>query len=197
MAQAELAREMEAQFDRFVATELPFSHVDSHLHMHVNPAVFDLLLPLAVQYGACGLRLPRDDLWLALGYSRRGAGTKVAWAIVFAWLCHRCVRVLGTSSGSRPRDRPLAVTHRVYGLMQTGQMQEAYVVRLLHRLQVPTAELYFHPSTVAGNEPLGPNPEDLTALLSPAVRQVIQERNLDLVTYPTLQQSNSLRQMRR
>jgi hypothetical protein len=70
--------------------------------------------------------------------------------------------------------------------MQTGQMQEAYVVRVLQQLDIPTAELYFHPSTQLGDEPLGPNPGDLATLLSPAVREVIQDRGLHLATYPTL-----------
>jgi hopanoid biosynthesis associated protein HpnK len=176
--QEELAQELTAQFERFAATGLPLSHVDGHLHMHVHPTVFKLLLPLAEQYGATGLRLPRDDFWFALGYDRRYAGTKVGWAISFGLLCRWCL--------GRLRNHHLIVTHRVYGLMQTGQMQEAYVVNLLRRLEVPTAELYFHPSTEPGDEVLGPNPGDLATLLSPTVQQVIQERGLRLATYPTL-----------
>jgi len=180
-AREELAREMTAQFERFAATGLPLSHVDGHMHMHVHPTVFNLLVPLAEQYGARGVRLPRDDLWLALGYDRRQAGTKAAWAITYALLCRWCLR--------RIRDSRLAVTHRVYGLMQTGQMQEAYVVRVLRRLSVPTAELYFHPATEPSGEVLGPNPGDLAALLSPAVRRVIEERGLRLATYADLTQT--------
>jgi hopanoid biosynthesis associated protein HpnK len=176
--QQELAREISAQFECFAATGLPLSHMDGHFHMHVHPTVFQLLLPLAEQYGAAGLRLPRDDFWFALGYDRRHTGTKVGWAISFGLLCRWCL--------GRLRDRSLAVTHRVYGLMQTGLMQEAYVVNLLRRLEVPTAELYFHPSTDPVSEFLGPNPGDLATLLSPAVRHVIQERGLRLATYPTL-----------
>jgi hopanoid biosynthesis associated protein HpnK len=179
-AQQELSRELTAQFDRFAATGLPLTHVDSHLHMHMHPTVFNLLLPLAEQYGAKGLRLPRDDLWLSLCYDRRRAGTKAAWATVFGLLSRWCL--------GRLRDCHLAVTQRVYGLMQSGQMQEAYVVKLLRCLKVPTAELYFHPATVAGGEDLGPNPGDLATLLSPTVRQVIQERGMRLATYPTLKE---------
>ena len=180
----ELARELAAQFERFAATGLRLSHVDGHLLMHVIPTVFDLLLPLAEQYGACGLRLPRDDFWQAVRYDRRQAATKAAWAIVFSLLCRRCVKRL---DARRPNGQNrLAVTHRVYGLMQSGQMQEAYVVNLLRSLNVSSAELYFHPTIAPASETLGPNPGDLATLLSPTVRQVIQERELRLATYPTL-----------
>jgi hypothetical protein len=70
--------------------------------------------------------------------------------------------------------------------MQSGCMEEAYVLKLLRRLNAPTAELYFHPSNTLRTEALGPNPDDLATLLSPAVRQVIQQRGIRLATYPTL-----------
>jgi predicted glycoside hydrolase/deacetylase ChbG (UPF0249 family) len=169
-----------AQFDRFAATGLPLSHVDGHLHLHVHPAVFKLLLPLAEGYGARGVRLPRDDLSLALRYDRRQAMAKIAWAVALGLVCRWCQ--------SRLRGRRLAVPRRVYGVMQSGQMQEAYVVEVLRHLREPTAELYFHPSTWAQREALGPNPGDLDTLLSPTVRQVIVERGLHLATYSTLEE---------
>jgi hopanoid biosynthesis associated protein HpnK len=177
-AQAELAAELEAQFERFAATGLPLSHVDSHMHIHVHPTVFRLLLPLAEKYGARGLRLPRDDFWTSVSYSRQRAGLKALWATVFGILSRRCANNLDGHS--------LKVAHRVYGLMQTGQMREDYVLRLLGQLQAPTAEIYFHPSTQAEDGAYGPNPSDLATLLSPAVRSVLQERGLCLATYPAL-----------
>ena len=179
-AQAELARELAAQFERFIATGLPLSHVDGHLHLHVHPTVFNLMLPLAERYGAWGLRLPRDDLSQALRYDRRQAITRIAWSVALGWVCRWCQ--------SRLSDRNLVVPRRVYGVMQSGQMREAYVLNVLRHLQAPTAELYFHPSTLAQREALGPNPGDLETLLSPAVRQVIVERGLRLVTYSTLEE---------
>lgn len=181
-SQEELARELAAQFTRFAATGLPLSHVDGHLHMHVHPTVFGLLLPLAERYGAAGIRLPRDDLRLALAYDRRHLGAKVAWAVAFGLLGRWCLR--------RLRNHRLLVADRVYGLMQTGCMEEAYVVRVLRQLRgVSIAELYFHPDTAPRGEVLGPNPGDLATLLSPAVRQVVRQRGLCLTTYPALKEA--------
>jgi len=177
-ARAELAAELEAQFERFAATGLALSHVDGHLHMHLHPTVFRLLLPLAGRYGARGLCLPRDQFWLAIRYDRQRAGIKALYALVFGLLARRCARALD--------GHPLKVADRVYGLMQTGRMREGYVLDLLGRLDVPTAELYFHPSTRAEDGPSGPNPADLATLLSPAVRRLIQERGLRPATYPAL-----------
>jgi hopanoid biosynthesis associated protein HpnK len=180
IALRELASEMQAQFERFAMTGLELSHVDCHQHMHIHPSVFDLLVPLAEQYGARGIRLPRDELWPALRFDRRQAITKVLWAVIFGILCRRHL--------ARLRGSRLAITDRVYGLMQTGRMSEPYVVETLRRLSIRSAELYFHPSTKPEEERLGPNPGDLATLLSPLVRQVIDERRLELATYPSLGQ---------
>jgi hopanoid biosynthesis associated protein HpnK len=177
-AQEQLSREIEAQFERFAASRLPLCHVDGHLHMHLHPSIFDRLLSMAEAYGARGLRLPRDDFWMALGYSRRSLGSKSSWAIIFSFLCRWALRRL---SGHR-----LAVAGRVYGLMQSGQMEEAYVLRLIEQMKPPHAEIFFHPSTRYEGNPFGPNPGDLATLLSPAVREALQAGNWRLGTYADL-----------
>jgi hopanoid biosynthesis associated protein HpnK len=169
-AQGEMARELEAQFERFAATGLPLSHVDSHHHLHMHPTIFARLVPLAEHYGAKGIRVPRGELWLNLGYDRAMLASKVAWGaalwVLLPW-CRRCLR--GSS---------LSVARRVYGLMQSGQMHEPYVLCVLQRLDVPSAELFFHPTVDPIAEPSGPNGADLEALLSPRVRELIHERGL-------------------
>jgi hypothetical protein len=67
-------------------------------------------------------------------------------------------------------------------------MDASYVVAVLGRLRVPTAELYFHPTTGARTDPLGPNPEEFATLLSPEVRTVLLDRGLQLKTYCALEQ---------
>jgi hopanoid biosynthesis associated protein HpnK len=181
VARRELAAEIAAQFERFAATGLPLSHVDGHQHLHVHPVVFSLLLPLARRYGASGVRVPADDLWLALRHDRRGIGAKIGWAVGLGLVGGWCAR--------RARASGLAVADRVYGVLQSGQMTEGYVVKALGELQAPTAELYFHPSLESLGEVLGPNPDDLAALLSPTVRRVIGERGLRLATYAMLRAS--------
>ena len=176
-ARAELACELEAQFARFAATGLPLAHVDGHLHLHVHPVVFDQLLPLAAAYGARGFRIPADDHVLALRYSRRRLLTKLAWTATFALLARRARR--------RLRGQPLASCDRVYGLLQSGAMDERYVLHVIEAL-AGRAEMYFHPSIRDLGEPLGPNTTDLETLLSAAVARAISARSVQLATYPTL-----------
>ncbi len=193
VARAEMAREVQAQFERFAATGLPLDHVDSHQHIHMQPAVFDVLVPLARRYGARGVRLPRDEFWLAMRYDRRDALNKALWATVFGVLCRRFRRRLAERDGSG--QPALVAADRVFGLMQSGCMEEEYVVRVLNALArgsragsgraISVAELYFHPSA-DDSERLGPNAGDLATLLSPRVREAIEAGGLALTTYARL-----------
>ncbi len=60
-AQAQLRREMEAQFTRFAHFGLPWSHVDGHQHFHLHPTVWDTLLDLCDAHNVLCLRVPRED----------------------------------------------------------------------------------------------------------------------------------------
>src|SRR5207245_1685256 len=59
--QAELERELRAQFERFARFGLPMSHVDGHLHLHMHPFVFDRVAALAEEFGCRRIRIPRED----------------------------------------------------------------------------------------------------------------------------------------
>jgi hopanoid biosynthesis associated protein HpnK len=175
---SQLEQEIHAQFERFVAASLPLSHVDGHLHLHMHPTVFKILLPLAQRYGANGVRLPHDDLWLALRHDSSGVVTKTAWAFVFSWLVRW--------GRSRLEHAGLVSPKRVYGLMQSGKMHVDYVSKVLNSLQEPSAELYFHPDQASNQEIYGPNLGDLQALISPQVAAILAERSIQRITYAQL-----------
>ncbi len=177
-ARGELAREIQAQMDLFAATGLPLSYVDSHQHMHLHPTVFNLLVPLAKRYGARGVRVPRDQLLLALRHDRRRLAGKVLQATVFGALSRWCAL--------RLRHHCLRVCCRTYGLIQSGRMTESYVLSALRRIDEPSTEVYFHPTTGPRLDELGPNQGDLQTLLSPAVAELIRHRGLRLSTYTLL-----------
>jgi hypothetical protein len=181
-----MERELRAQFERFAATGLPLDHVDGHQHIHIQPAVFHALLSLARQYGASGVRLPRDDFGLAMHYDRRGAAVKAVWATVFGVLCRSYARDLdGTDgSGGSGSAHRLAVADRVYGLMQSGKMEQAYVLRVLEREAASaTAESSLQPVGIA-------RPSDRLKPQVPAGNRRVSgqasSRSVELYFHPTV-----------
>jgi len=183
-ARRELARELRAQFEAFAATGLSLSHVDSHHHLHLHPAVFPLVLSLAHEFGAGAIRLNvSDELLFSLRHELAHPWLKLGWKLVFSLLTFRCARTL--------RRRPLPTAARVYGLMQSGSFTARYLAALLEHLvqrRRPSAaaevvEIYCHPSLRRESGALGPNPGDLAALLDPWVRSVAEQDGLLLMNF--------------
>jgi hopanoid biosynthesis associated protein HpnK len=168
----QLARELRAQFERFQATGLPLAHIDGHMHMHLHPTVFRLLLPLLAEYRVPRVRLPRDAFWPALACDRHHLAEKAGWAAVFAVLSYFAAR--------RLKALGIATTERTYGLFQSGDMRESYVARLLNRPPAGSAEIYFHPTSGRRLDRLGPNPVDYATLLSPRIGRLVADRQAQL-----------------
>ena len=83
---ADLRRELNAQFDRFVGFGRRPTHIDSHQHMHIFPAVFDALAEIAVRE-SLPVRMP----WRWPGPQRRGWKKRVR-AFGMEWMLRRNAR---------------------------------------------------------------------------------------------------------
>lgn len=181
-ARRELERELAAQFEKFAATGLPFSHVDSHLHMHVHPVIFKYALELAEEYGVRYMRVPEDDLALAVHYLGNDTLALSAQAIVFKLLCRRMRRKLN--------GKGFTVPDRVYGHFLSGRMSEDYVLLVLDQLRNGLHEIYFHPGYYEGKaESLSPDKHRLMSefrvLLSNRVRRFIETSNIQPTVPPS------------
>lgn len=160
-ARRQAHREVAAQFERFAATGIPLSHVDGHHHMHLHPALLPRVTELAARYGAVAVRIPRDDVGLALRCAPSRAPATIAWALVFGILNRWSVRTV--------RSRGFPPVDHVYGLYLSGGLRLDYVLGSVAGLSGETAELYCHPDTSPRATPQGPNRGDLALLLHPAL----------------------------
>ncbi len=182
IAQKELFAEMEAQFARFAQTGLAWSHVDGHQHFHLPPVVWDEMVRLCKKYRVSRIRYPYEPIRAHLRSGGQGVNLDTVAALIFRMLRKRNLsRLQG--------ETPFFVCDRVYGHLQTGQMNEEYVLRLLGRLEGTTNEIYFHPG--ANHAHLLPPEEqtetvkdvELHALLSPKVRHAIESNGFQLGNY--------------
>jgi hopanoid biosynthesis associated protein HpnK len=175
-AQAELERELRAQFERFHEFGLPLSHVDGHLHLHMHPFIFDRVVALAEESGCRRIRIPRED-W---GAYRREVGLRALaqapLALIFALLVRRARRRLA--------GRRFVWVQSVNGFFRTDRMDEGALLSLLRRLPPGDHEVYSHPDT-GGRGAAGRR--ELAALTSPAVRRLLEEREIRRITYRDLE----------
>ena len=168
---AQLRAEIQAQFARFRATGLPLDHVNGHLHMHLHPTVFRLLMAEVRELGIRHFRLTRDPFWFNTRLARGQWLYRMSHAFIYTIL----------SRQARPHLRRHAIRHteRVFGLLQNARVDEAYTIRLLQALPPGDSELYSHPS-------LDEFRPEYEALISPRVVALVREQRIALIRYQDL-----------
>ena len=182
-AREEVRAECRAQLERFLETGLALSHIDGHLNIHMHPVVMDTLLALAQEYPIPAIRLTREDLTTSLALDPRQALRKRWESFVFTSLART------TEKGLRRTGIPYP--DHLFGLHQSGALDEPYLRGLLPRLQAGVTELYCHPSFLPCPEierwtPRYRRDVELAALTSPAVRAVAAEEHIRFVNYRDL-----------
>jgi hopanoid biosynthesis associated protein HpnK len=185
-ARAELRQEIRAQLTKFQASGLPLSHVDGHLHLHIHPVVLQILVELAQEFNIRFIRLPAEELGKTLKLNRQDLLTKLVWSGVFGGL-RRYGEKLLTSHG-------IGFAQRVYGLLQTGNVTEKYLLGLIPQIQANLIEIYCHPAQFQAGEPLngplGAGEAELAALLSEQVRELLTVNGFELTNIRKLGTSN-------
>jgi chitin disaccharide deacetylase len=183
---SQLLKEMEAQFARFASTGLPWSHADGHQHFHLHPTVWRHFIDLCDAYDVRCVRLPHESLRAHL----RGVGDRSAINVMalfaFRALRRRAIKEMQRRmAGGRP---PYFWCDNVYGLLQTGNMNLAYLKGLCARLPQGISEIYFHPAAPHAR-PLEASMQtdardvEAAALFSPELPNILKQQHLRLVTY--------------
>lgn len=164
----QLRAEIHAQFERFRATGLPLDHVNGHLHLHLHPVVFRILMDDARALGIRHLRLTRDCLARSRRMSRGHWFYRVSHAAIYEWLSSRARRPLA--------QRGIKHAQITFGLLQNARVDEAYVLKLLPELPPGDSELYSHPS-------LDEFKPEFDALVSPRVKELVKQSGIQLIRY--------------
>ena len=167
----QLRQEIQAQFQKFCATSLPLDHVNGHLHFHLHPTVFSILMQDAEQLGIRHLRLTRDPFRLNARLATGHWLYRIAHAVIFCWLAGRSVSAL--------RQRGIRHTSAVFGLLQNARVDEAFVLNLMSQLPPGDSELYSHPS-------LDEFKHEFDALVSPRVKAEVAAQGVQLIRYQDL-----------
>lgn len=168
---AQLRAEIHAQFARFRATGLKLDHVNGHLHMHLHPVVFSILMEDAAELGITHLRLTREPFWMDVPLAAGNRLYRATHAIIY--LC------LAWNARGRLRRSNIRHTDCVFGLLQNARVGEPYVSKLLPRLSAGDSELYSHPS-------LEEFRHEFDALVSPQVKAMVAVEKIQLIRYQDL-----------
>lgn len=182
-AREQLRDECRAQIERFLTTGLPLAQVDGHLHIHMHPTVLKILTELAPEYGVKAIRLTREDLATSLSCDPRQQLRKRWESLIFTQLAR--------GAEQKFRASKIAFPDALFGLHQSGNLNERYLLALLPKLRTGVTEIYSHPAFLPCPEvrywtPTYRRDEELAALISPAVRAVLTTEGITLMNYRDL-----------
>lgn len=167
----QLRAEIHEQFARFRATGLTLDHVNGHLHLHLHPVVFSILMEDAATLGITHLRLTRESFWMDVPLAGGNRLYRASHAMIY--FC------LAWNARARLRRRNIRHTQRVFGLLQNARVNEDYIAKLLPILPPGDSELYSHPS-------LDEFRNEFDALVSPRVRALMASEKIKLIRYQDL-----------
>ncbi len=155
-----LADECRAQIELHLKLVGYLNHIDGHLNFHVHPTLADILVDLAWEYRVPFIRLPREPVLTTLGLARDRAGGKLLEAVIF--------RALSARTRARMRERGIKSSDWLFGLHQSGNMSERYMLGVISRLRGGLTEIYFHPAADVGGTPPSPSSQrEVEILTSP------------------------------
>jgi hopanoid biosynthesis associated protein HpnK len=182
-ARGQVYEECRAQIERFLATGLAPTHLDGHLNIHMHPAVCDALIVLMREYGIPAMRVTREDLPVSLAFDARQRLRKRREAFIFSRLARRAKQKLGAAQ--------IAFPDALFGLHQSGQVDEPYLLHLLPKLRPGVTELYCHPALLPCPEverwtPAYRRADELAALTSERVRTAADTLGIAVVSYRDL-----------
>lgn len=168
---AQLAAEIEAQFEAFAATGLKLDHVNAHKHFHLHPTIAALMVKAGQAHRARGARVPLEPQAILARIERHRAPAVVALTTPFA----RALR-------ARFRRAGIAAPDQVFGLAWSGAMTPQRLKGLIQYLPEGLSEIYLHPATGAyrGSAPGYAYGEELRALTDPEMPALIAGHDIRL-----------------
>ena len=162
----QLAAEIMAQFEAFLATGLKLDHVNAHKHFHLHPVIAKQVISIGLRYGMRALRVPFEpSAVLRLADKTTFAPFSV---LLLPW--QRSLR--------REAQRARLITpDAAFGMSWSGAMTATRLAALIANLPRGLIEIYMHPATsnvFAGQAAGYAYAEEFAALVSEPVRDALQ-----------------------
>lgn len=153
--------ELKAQIEKIRASGLRLSHLDSHKHTHLVPAVFRAVVKLAGEFGIPWVRLPLDPTFrFANRYYRRFT-----------------------------HGKNVRMTDHFVGFKLTGSLTEETFAQALDKLENGVTEFMCHPGYLgpelkqARTRLKESRLRELDALTSPRIRKLISGKGIHLTPF--------------
>jgi hopanoid biosynthesis associated protein HpnK len=176
----EVEKELEAQVAKVAAQGIRIDKLDSHMHLHLLPGIFQTVVEVGRRHQIWGIRLPREEFrWRGLGHMAGSAKQVV--------LC--CLSLL---QARRVRSAELFCPDYLCGVAESGQMTEGALLRILSSLRPGVTEIMVHPGYDGSEMERWPlsrryrREKEVMALTSFKVKELVKRLQIELASYRTV-----------
>ena len=186
---AEIEHEVRAQIERLRGAGLAVTHLDTHKHAHVFPAVFRPLLRAARESGVRAVRNPFEPEFSAGPMLSPRAGRGPAEFVRYAAV--RGLSLFAAEFREAARAGDMRTPDGTLGIAATAHWDRPLLERMISRIPDGTWELMCHPAypdeafhrfSKAGNAGLA----ELEALTSSWFREALVRAGIELISYAEL-----------
>ena len=167
--------ELKNQLERLKASGLPITNLSSHQHIHMLPGILEVFIRLAKEYNIPSIRYPRKDAFL---YPYRPK--KIFKKIILGYFAGKMKKAFDEAS--------ICYTDNFLGFLDSGDICEEILVKMLNRLPEGTTELVTHPGFIS-SDVLDRSifhrccETDLAALTSRRVKKIIADKGIKLISF--------------
>jgi predicted glycoside hydrolase/deacetylase ChbG (UPF0249 family) len=185
---SDIEREFVAQVERTVAAGIKPTHLDTHKHTAVHPAVMLALVRTAKAFAIPGLRFPFERAASGLR-AAPGSGRRAYWK---QRLVAQATRLSARRFKSLAETHGLRTPDNFCGVALTGLLDGEALITIIRSLGDGATELMCHPGLYDEDLERAPTrlkrqrQMELEALLDPGVRQWLTAENVTLVSYAQL-----------
>jgi hopanoid biosynthesis associated protein HpnK len=186
----DIETELRSQIEKIASAGIRITHLDSHKHIHLLPAIFNVVVKLAREFGIDCVRCPVEPATSALGPLQSGRGRWLRMAKQYGLA--RALSTLAAFQANKLAKASLCRTDRFYGLSQTGFLDAAILDQILRALPEGTSEMMCHPGYVdralegTCTRLRAQRETELAALTNPGIRQIVDELEIELIPYDKL-----------
>jgi hopanoid biosynthesis associated protein HpnK len=183
----EIERELRAQILKIRTAGIEPTHLDTHKHTHAHPLVMRALSRVARELEIPRVRKPMENLrnsW----ESSRGERS----AMLPELLSAAAARMVAPIFESAARKYGLQSPDHFLGLARTGRLRPDALRRMIGSVREGSTEIMLHPgisdselATIETRLSWQRNSE-MDALIDPAVKSVVEEHGIRLITYREL-----------
>ena len=180
----QIENEVTAQIRKIQSSRIAVSHLDTHKHTHMFPAVLAPILRAAQKCGIPAIRNPFESVKLSQLIEYPGSWKR--------WLEVRTLHRWTAQFRQSVAEAGLVTPDGTIGIVATGTLGVRWLKFLLQNLPEGTWELVCHPGyndaqlQAVRTRLRAAREEELRALTTADIRQLLAQRGIELISYRAL-----------